>query len=152
MALGVLARKGERLEGDGPGEFLWRFFDRTPTETRFEIAMRGPDLPSAVPETIVFPADIPREPKWRWTHRLVVAPPLITLDLRWRADSPLRIMAFSRGDWEEQLKSLAAAIPKPRQGDSDAQAESQDAISEAGSGSGNKRRRARNNSPLRPKS
>lgn len=113
MALGVLAREGERLPGDGPGEFLWRFRDRTPTGTRFEITMSGPDLPSEVPETIVFPADIPREPNWRWTHRLVVAPPLITFDLRWRTDSPLRIMTFSRGDWEAQLKSLAGGSPEP---------------------------------------
>lgn len=113
MALRVLAREGERLTGDGPDEFRWRFRDRTPTGTRFEIAMSGPDLPSDVPETIVFPAEIPKEPRWRWTHRLVVAPPLITLDLRWRADSPLRIMAFSRGDWEAQMKNLAAASPEP---------------------------------------
>ncbi len=74
---------------------------------RFEIALTGPGLADTVPDAMVSPPDIPKDPQWRGTHRLVVAPPNIALDLCWRDGDPLRIMTFSRGDWEAQLAELA---------------------------------------------
>jgi hypothetical protein len=55
----------------------------------------------------VFPADIPKDPDWQGRYRLVVAPPLVALDISWTPGEPLRIMYFSRGDWEAQLMRLA---------------------------------------------
>ncbi len=50
---------------------------------------------------------IPFERPWVATYRLKVHAPLIVLDLAWRDDDPLRIMTFSRGDWEAGLMALA---------------------------------------------
>ena len=55
-----------------------------------------------------FLGDTEATPNWRGTHRLVVAPPLVALDLCWTPGEPLRIMTFSRGDWEEELLAMAA--------------------------------------------
>ncbi len=55
----------------------------------------------------MLPNRIPGDPKWRGSHRLVVAPPLIALDLCWTPGEPLRIMTFSRGDWEDELLAMA---------------------------------------------
>lgn len=110
-ALAVLAHRGERTPmADPAGHFLWRFETQTPQGTRFEIRLHGPDLPVTIPAHTVFPADIPKDPRWRGTHRLVVAPPLIAFDLCWRPEEPLRIMTFSRGDWEDQLTELASHL------------------------------------------
>jgi hypothetical protein len=40
---------------------------------------------------------------------LTVAAPVLAFDICWRPDQPLRIMTFSRGDWEAQLMSLATS-------------------------------------------
>ena len=101
-ALAVLARDGAR---DGTG---WRFAAGTADGQAFEISCDGPDLPATVPDRTVLPTEIPRQPGWRGSHRLVVAPPLIALDLCWTPGEPLRIMTFSRGDWEDALLALAA--------------------------------------------
>ena len=100
-ALGVLARDGER---DGEG---WRHRSETGDGQAFDIRCEGPDLPAAIPAETVVSSEIPRDPGWRGTHRLVVAPPLIALDLCWNPGEPLRIMTFSRGDWEDALLALA---------------------------------------------
>jgi hypothetical protein len=34
---------------------------------------------------------------------------LLVLDLYWNTAEPMRIMQFSRGDWEEELRALARA-------------------------------------------
>ena len=59
-----------------------------------------------IPATIP-PAEIPNDPDWQGAYRLVVAPPLIALDIAWNTGEPLRIMTFSRGDWEGQLRARA---------------------------------------------
>ena len=100
-ALAVLAREGER---DGTG---WRLGTETREGQAFEIRCDGPGLPATIPAETILSADIPKDPKWRGTHRLVVAPPLIAFDLCWTPDQPLRIMTFSRGDWEDELLALA---------------------------------------------
>ena len=68
-----------------------------------KICCKGPDLPSSVPDQTVLPSDIPKDPQWVGTYRLVVAAPLVAFDISWKVDEPLRIMNFSRGDWEGEL-------------------------------------------------
>ncbi len=102
----MLARTGERKLSGTDGVAEWRFSTTMPGGQNFEIRCSGPDLPVTVPDNTVVPSDIPKNPKWRETYRLTVAPPLITLDICWRQNSPLRILAFSRGDWEKFLGDL----------------------------------------------
>lgn len=96
-------------EGSGDAASGWTYRTKTPDDQDFEIRLTGPDLPAAVPSLTISPADIPKDPKWQGTHRLVVAPPLIALDLAWDPDEPMRIYTFSRGDWEEQLLAMGKA-------------------------------------------
>ena len=56
---------------------------------------------------LVSPAEIPKQRPWVGAYRLVVAAPIIAFDIYWRGDEPLRIMTFSRGDWEDELLALA---------------------------------------------
>ncbi len=105
----MLAREGARTRDGEPGESTWRFQTTMAHGMACEIRCTGPDLPDSVPSHTVSPADIPKDPKWRGLYRLVVAPPLIALDLCWRPGEPLRIMTFSRGDWEDALSAMAAA-------------------------------------------
>ena len=100
-ALGVLARDGER---DKAG---WRFATETPDGQDFEIGCAGPDLPARIPAETILATEIPKDPGWRGSHRLTVAPPLIALDICWTPGAPLRIMTLSRGDWEDALLALA---------------------------------------------
>ncbi len=104
----MLAREGVRSEGVGPGEAIWRCEATMPDGAICDIRCTGPDLPTTAPSQTVSPADIPKDPKWRGLYRLVVAPPNIALDLSWRPDEPLRILTFSRGDWEDALSAMAS--------------------------------------------
>ena len=107
-ALAVLSRHGERSDGGrNPGDGTWRFEDDIHDGMRFEISCTGPDLPTEIPGATIPPAEIPNDPDWQGAYRLVVAPPLIALDIAWNAGEPLRIMTFSRGDWEGQLRARA---------------------------------------------
>jgi hypothetical protein len=74
-----------------------------------EILYHGADLPGSVPGSVAdyqYIADQP--PGWQGAHRLVVRAPLVVFDLCWNPDEPLRIMGFSRGDWERALMEAAA--------------------------------------------
>ena len=107
-SLALLARRGERFDGgEKPGDSTWRLATETPGGVRFDISCSGPDLPVGVPARTAHPTDIPRERPWVGTYRLAVAAPLVAFDIYWRADAPLRIMTFSRGDWEDDLAVLA---------------------------------------------
>ncbi len=77
----------------------------TTVGARVPLAIRliGPDLPVDVPVEIADPARVARERSWEGVYRLIVSAPLIVLDLAWRPGEPLRIMGFSRGDWERDL-------------------------------------------------
>jgi hypothetical protein len=101
-ALAVLAHRGTT-----------QYESKTPQGSEFKIRLTGPDLPTAIPETVVAPSQVPKDLQWRETYRLVVSPPLIVLDLCWKPGEPLRIMSFSRGDWETQLLEMAQSS-KPR--------------------------------------
>ena len=107
-ALALLARAGARVDGGpNPGDSTWRLETETTDGAAVVLSCSGPDLPASVPARTAHPTEIPRDRQWVGTHRLVVAMPLIVLDLYWRADAPLRIMGFSRGDWEAALLRLA---------------------------------------------
>lgn len=102
-ALGQLAR-----DGKGSPETGWSLEATGPDGVPMTIACTGPDLPASVPQLTAHPSVIPLERPWVGTHRLTLRAPLIVLDLYWRPDAPLRIMTFSRGDWEKALLALAA--------------------------------------------
>lgn len=67
------------------------------------IRLTGPDIPRDIPAEIASPERVARERPWTGIYRLIVSAPLIVLDLYWRPGEPLRIMTFSRGDWERDL-------------------------------------------------
>ena len=105
-ALIVLARDGGRADGGAnPEDFTWWATTETPGGVKFDISCTGPDLPATIPAETVHPGIIPKQRLWVGTYRLVVAAPLVAFDICWRPDEPLRIMSFSRGDWEEALLS-----------------------------------------------
>ena len=102
-ALAVLAGKGARAS-DGSA---WGYAATTPTGARIDVRCTGPDLPKTVPAQTVHPSMIPKQRPWVGKYRLIVNAPLLVFDLYWNADEPLRIMTFSRGDWERDLRSYA---------------------------------------------
>ena len=107
-ALGLLARSGSCGDGGAnPGDKTWSVTVAIPSWPTMTISCSGPDLPDRVPGAMAHPSIIPFQRPWIGTYRLVVTAPLTVLDLYWRADAPLRIMGFSRGDWEANLEVLA---------------------------------------------
>ncbi len=64
--------------------------------------------PSPAPEISdqVCPPEIVREtPAWEGACTLKVMAPLNVLEISWNEGEAVRIMAFSRGSWEDALKS-----------------------------------------------
>ena len=102
-ALALLAR-----DGGGSPEGGWAAEATGPDGVVLTLASTGPDLPSKVPDFTAHPSVIPFERPWVGDYRLTLRAPLIVLDLYWRADDSMRIMTFSRGDWEGALLALAA--------------------------------------------
>ncbi len=100
-ALAVLAT-GER-DGDG-----WTVAAER-AGVRFRLRLTGPDLPADVPAALAAPELIQTQPHWRPRYTLQVRAPLIAFELMWTPEEPLRIVAFSRGDWEAALTDWAAA-------------------------------------------
>ncbi len=106
-ALSLLARGGAMTEGGAnPGDSTWLLQTETPESVKFHISFTGPDLPNSIPEATIHPTLIPAEQPWTGEYRLIVRAPLIVYDIYWKSDSPLRIMTFSRGDWEAELTAL----------------------------------------------
>ena len=97
-ALARLAQAGDQSD-DG----AWTVQLQTANGFALEITCTGPDLPAMVPEETISPTDIPKDPKWQGSHRLLIAAPLVAFDLYWRPGEPMRLMSFSRGDWEQVL-------------------------------------------------
>lgn len=106
--LAVLAGKGTRA-ADGSS---WSYAARTPAGIHLDIRCTGPDLPKTVPVHTVHPSLIPRQRPWVGRYRLIVRSPLLVFDLYWNADEPLRIMTFSRGDWERDLQAQRREIER----------------------------------------
>jgi len=120
-ALARLAHEGAASPGgENPGDTSWTVWSGGngsdgsgngggASAPVLEIRCTGPDLPESVPGELAHPSMIPFERPWVPTYRLVVRAPLIVLDLAWRSGDPLRIMTFSRGEWEEGLTAPASA-------------------------------------------
>ena len=103
-ALRLLASNGER------GASGWTLGASAASGTRLDLRCDGPDLPDAIPGEIAHPSTIPKRRPWIGAYRLTVKAPLLVLDLYWNAAEPMRIMQFSRGDWEDALCALARAV------------------------------------------
>jgi hypothetical protein len=100
-ALRILARDGRPTDGEWCTSVAYR------GGVPIRIRCIGPDLPTRVPAEIASHELIARERRWTGAYRLVITAPLIVFDLNWNANEPLRIMSFSRGDWERGLLALA---------------------------------------------
>jgi hypothetical protein len=74
---------------------------------RFRLRLTGPDLPADIPAALAAPELIQAQPHWRPRYTLQVRAPLIAFELMWTPEDPLRIVAFSRGDWEAVLTAWA---------------------------------------------
>ena len=107
-ALVLLGRAGVPSEGsENPGDRAWRLETTSGAGTRFDIQLSGPDIPPAIPDETAHPSVIPFQRPWVGVYRLRVRAPLAVFELAWRPDEPLRIMNFSRGNWEDELLGLA---------------------------------------------
>lgn len=82
---------------------------------KIDLRLHGPDMPDDIPHETIQPKDVARQIPWAGTYRLELRAPLICFDLYWKADEPLRIMQFSRGDWEEDIAALAGRASVPAQ-------------------------------------
>ena len=65
---------------------------------------RGPSIPDALPGEIAT-ADMvtAQRPEWQATHILSIHSPLVVFELAWNDGEPVRILVYSRGDWEQIL-------------------------------------------------
>lgn len=109
-ALALIARGGtDTGETDFDGRTIRRFAETISDGQTMEITFAGVDIPAGIPDRTAHPSDIPYERPWVGDYRLTVRAPLVVMDLYWRGDDPLRIMGFSRGDWEEDLAAMAGA-------------------------------------------
>lgn len=107
-ALRLLKRNGApddgAANGHGPG---WRVAAAGAGAAAINISIAGPDIPETCNEEIAPPALIARERPWKGTYRLVVLAPSVVFDIYWTPGEPLRVMTFSRGDWERDLLGLS---------------------------------------------
>lgn len=107
-ALSILARKGVKSDGSAnSNDVTWRLETETPEGVKFDLSLSGPDLPDRLPDQSIHPTLIPKERPWTGEYRLTVRAPLTVYDIYWKTEEPLRIMTFSRGDWEAELTALA---------------------------------------------
>jgi len=106
-ALHELARQALallRAEGVADRDGIIRATLRCAAGAPLEISCSGPDLPGAAPGPCAdYQMIAAQQAGWRGAYRLVVRAPLVVFDLCWNAGEPLRIMGFSRGDWEGGL-------------------------------------------------
>jgi hypothetical protein len=107
-ALLALAGNGRQESGGPmPGDATWRLAGKTRHGSDLHISCSGPDLPSYIPDETIRPAEVGKQIPWACVYRLVVRAPLTVFDLYWKPEEPLRILQFSRGDWEGDLHALA---------------------------------------------
>lgn len=108
IALAILARDGVAAtavaRADGPG---WQCIATGANGVPLEIGLAGPDIPNRLDEEVVSPPLVPEQMDWMGTYRLVIRAPLVVFDISWTRGEPLRIMGFSRGDWERDLTRFA---------------------------------------------
>lgn len=98
-----------RLEREGSacteaGSIRWEADIAGPQGEPLRLLYRGPALAN-LPAEIATPDRIAAERPWQGTYRLTVTMPLVVLDLSWSDNQPLRVLTFSRGEWERSLGS-----------------------------------------------
>lgn len=105
VALGILGRDSEPVsEVARTGQSGWRAGS---DDGNLDIRLAGPDIPAALNEEVIPAPNVPEDMSWTGTYRLIVRAPLIVFDIAWTPGEPLRIMSFSRGDWEKELVRLS---------------------------------------------
>lgn len=108
LALGILAREGTpTVAAAHTDQSGWRVGCETDSGNVIDISLAGPDIPASVDDDIAPPAMIAEERPWKGAYRLAILAPLIVFDIAWTPGEPVRIMTFSRGDWEADLAKLA---------------------------------------------
>lgn len=105
--LRILSRSGAWRQEDG--ERLCGYEGTNRHGQKIDLCLRGPDIPDGVPDETIQPKKVAKQIPWTGTYRLELRAPLICFDLYWKAGEPLRIMQFSRGDWEEDILALAGS-------------------------------------------
>ena len=110
-ALTVLAREAKNTT-ENNGKFFWDTHTETSGGTAIEITLEGPNIPAGISEKTILPSHIPSEPHWEETYHLTVAAPLTALEITWGPSDPLRILNFSRGEWEGDVLEMAESSLK----------------------------------------
>lgn len=65
---------------------------------------RGPSIPDALPDEIATADMVTAQPAgWQATHILSIRAPLMVFAVAWNDGEPVRILVYSRGDWEQVL-------------------------------------------------
>jgi hypothetical protein len=72
--------------------------------TEFTIRYTGPDPVLEISDEVCPPDVVRLTPEWTGACTLKVMAPLNVLEISWNVGEPVRIMAFSRGTWEEALR------------------------------------------------
>jgi hypothetical protein len=69
-----------------------------------KITYKGTIAPETVPVGIASHAMVMEQaPGWSGEHRLSIYAPLVVFDLMWNDDEPIRVLGYSRGEWERAL-------------------------------------------------
>ena len=96
--------------GPMPGDQTWSLAAQTRHGTDLVVTCSGPDLPQSIPDETIRPSDVGNQIPWIGVYRMTIRAPIPVFDLYWKPAEPLRILQFSRGDWEQDLAELARAI------------------------------------------
>jgi len=80
--------------------------------TEFSIRYTGPDPAPEISADVCTPETVRLTPEWEGACTLKVMAPLNVLEISWNQGEAVRIMAFSRGSWEDALKSAIANAPR----------------------------------------
>lgn len=108
LGLKILARDGFPVpDVANTNHAGWQVVATGANGTPFDISLVGAEIPHVLNEEIVPPAQVAEQLGWKGVYRLLVRAPLIVFDIYWNPGEPLRIMTFSRGDWEADLAKLA---------------------------------------------
>jgi len=98
LALAQLSRG----DGGNGGEGQWTY-----NAGNIAIIVQGPDIPAAIPASLAGPDDVAASVDFRPAYTLSIDAPRRVLELTWSAREDLRILCFSRGDWEQELAALS---------------------------------------------
>ena len=91
LAMALLADAESRDVSAGGTQFAFRYF--------------GPKPAPAISGDVCPPEIVRETPEWEGACTLKVMAPLNVLEISWNEGEAVRIMVFSRGSWEDALKS-----------------------------------------------